>query len=1056
MFKKFLFGAKYRHNYLQLLFVFTAFALMALAAYYSIGNILRGRLLSGAQELLTTAEANVKAGLSETETTLLNSYYIVQGMLERNASRQEILNYLTVTTDWMRLGNRGLVDFYGIYGYINGEFYDSIGMNPGDDYIPQRRPWYQTAVRSGTNVAYTTPYRDWHTSDTVVSAVRNIDLKNGDLTGILTVDINIDWLTKYVTGLAMTSDGYGILLSQNLTLIAHPDEEFLGLQLEELGGAYETIARTLRNNEDVFALRVKDLDGTPVIVFFKRIFNNWYVGIVTPYSQFYQDLNTSARILAVLGIVLSLALCFILLRLSSEKLRSEEENKSKSSFLARMSHEIRTPMNAIIGLGELALREKSPARVTEHVREIKQAAMGLLSIINNILDLSKIEAGNIQITKTNYSISSLLNDVINVIRVRAAEKDLLFTVNVDAAIPDRLCGDEIRLRQIILNLLSNAVKYTAKGYISLNVSSGTIKLAANESQLITLNFEVTDTGIGIRETDKPKLFGDFVRLDIDKNRNIEGTGLGLNITRSLCQAMGGDVTVKSTYGSGSVFTATVIQDFDKKEPVAIIKDPGEKSVLVYNDHNEYTRSLCKSLVNLKVPVKTAINAKHFLENLPAYPFVFISSRLYRENEDRIKERTEQKKADTKLVLLVELEETDILDIPVLAAPAWALSIANMLNGENIVIDKKETEEVHFTAPEVRVLIVDDLPVNLTVAEGLMSPYGMTISTCMSGAEAVELAKTNQYDLIFMDHMMPGMDGIEATAIIRDREKKQQTRNPVTIIALTANAVSGMREMYLKNGFEDFLSKPIEVTKLDSILRIWIAEEKKVYRTENEASVPLPVSPDTSSINIPGVDVKKGIFMTGGKTEGYLQVLSIFLNDLEKRIQMFQTMPDAETMPMFINQVRALKSASGSIGAGHVSALAARLEAAGKSGDTDFITENLENFTQQLAELLKNIKTALENRKQGTESKEQEAGSKEQNSSSQIADSFLIQQLNELAAAIKSQSASGIDKILEELNKKQFDSETEKILEQISDQILITEYDSALEILDSLINSAGRK
>jgi hypothetical protein len=338
-----------RNNYLQLLFVFTAFALMVVTSFLFIGRILQNRLLNEANELLFSAESNVRAGLSEVETTLLNSYYIVQGMIERNATREEILDYLTLTTEWMRKRNQGLIVYDGIFGYINGEFYDSVGLNPGSDYIPQIRPWYQIGIRSGKSVGYTVPYRDWRTGDTIVSAVRNIDIKNGGMVGILVVIINIDWLVEYVDSLALASGGYGMLLSQNLTFMTYPDSAFIGSQLQNLGGAYPEIARTLRSGGEISAARIKNSDGSSAIVFFKRIFNNWYIGIVTPQSRFYRDLYESARILAALGLVLALSLCFILLRLSVAKIRADEKSLGLERALLKTMAELVERRDGITG-----------------------------------------------------------------------------------------------------------------------------------------------------------------------------------------------------------------------------------------------------------------------------------------------------------------------------------------------------------------------------------------------------------------------------------------------------------------------------------------------------------------------------------------------------------------------------------------------------------------------------------------------------------------------------------------------------------------------------------
>jgi len=820
-----------RDNYLQLLFVFAAFALMAVTSYLFIGRILQSRLLSGANELLFSAEANVKAGLSEAETTLLNSYHIVQGMIERNAGREEILDYLTITTEWMRKRDQGLMGYKGIYGYINGKFYDSIGLNPGPDFIPQTQPWYQTAIRSGTSVGYTAPYRDLSAGNTIVSAVRNIDLKNGDMAGILVVDIDIDWLVKYAGSLALTPGGYGMLLSQNVVFVAYPDSAFIGRQLQELGGAYSEIARTLRAGGEVSAAKINDSAGRPVIVFFKHIFNNWYVGIVTPYSRFYRDLYESALILAALGLVLALSLCFILLRLSAAKARASEESKSKSSFLASMSHEIRTPMNAIVGMAELLLRGELSDEARSRAYDIKQAGNNLVSIINDILDFSKIEAGKLEIVPVKYMLSSLINDSVNIIRMRIGEKPLRFFTNIDGNIPNNLIGDEVRLRQILINLLSNAVKYSEKGYIGLTVTTQN-----RDDKQVWLKIAVADTGKGIKTKDQAKLFDEFVQVDTKRNRSIEGTGLGLAITRRLCTAMGGDITMESEYGKGSTFTAIIPQTVESEEPFAAVEEPEKKKILVYEGRAIYAEAVCWSLKNMKIPYTMVTNFEDFSEALywEEWSYIFSGYGLY----ERIKPLLDTAFKEGKkppLALMVEWgTETYLPGARFLSIPVQSLSIANILNGKT---DSKgyndSTGIIRHTFPTARLLVVDDIATNLKVAEGLLAPYRTKVDTCLSGLQAIEIVKHREYDIVFMDHMMPEMDGIEAMAVIRSLEGERFRSMPV--IALTANAVVGMREMFIEKGFNDFISKPIDVSKLDEMLNRWIPKEKRVQGADTGES-----------------------------------------------------------------------------------------------------------------------------------------------------------------------------------------------------------------------------
>jgi len=444
-----------------------------------------------------------------------------------------------------------------------------------------------------------------------------------------------------------------------------------------------------------------------------------------------------------------------------------QASRAKSDFLANMSHEIRTPMNAITGMAELLLRRNLPDDAQSEVRDIKKASSNLISIINDILDFSKIEAGKLEIIPVRYMLLSLVNDVVNIIRLRIMEKPIEFTSDIDNAIPNNLLGDEVRLRQIILNLLSNAAKFTDKGKITMKIEGigdqvparspvpGTRSLSS--PQPIYLRITVSDTGQGIKPEDQEKLFSAFMQVDTKRNRSLEGTGLGLAITKQLCVAMNGDITVTSEYGKGSEFTVIIPQYLDQASPFSTVGD----SITIQNSINS-----------------SAVGA------------------------------------------------------------------------------------VQFAIPQARILVVDDLATNLKVAEGLLAAYKATVETCLSGAEAIELVKSRAkdgqgYDMVFMDHMMPEMDGIETTAAIRAWEANLTTKIPnkdfsgqtsLPIIALTANAVSGMREMFLEKGFSDFLAKPIDVSKLDETLDRWIVHGKK-EKVKGKSEKKLVLLVDSSPANL---------------------------------------------------------------------------------------------------------------------------------------------------------------------------------------------------------------
>jgi len=759
------------------------------------------------------------------------------------------------------------------------------------------------------------------------------------------------------------------------------------------------------------------------------------------------------------------------LQLLEANRKAESASQAKSDFLAKMSHEIRTPMNAINGMAELLLRRELSDEVRSYAQDIKQAGSNLVSIINDILDFSKIEAGKLEIIPINYQLSSLINDTVNIIRTRLIEKPIRFFTNIDASIPNSLIGDEVRLRQILLNLLSNAAKYSEKGHIGF-----TITVDKRDDKQVWLRIAVTDTGKGIRPEDQARLFDEFVKVDVKKNQGIEGTGLGLAITKRLCIAMGGDISMESKYGSGSVFTAVIPQGIESEaSPFARVEDAGKKKVLVYEGRAVYARALCWSLENMGVPHTMVTNQNDFAAALyrDEWFYVFSGYGLYEKIEPLMEKNDAVfcRGKKPSLALMIEWgTEAYIQGVRFVSIPVQALSIANVLNG---MADSKgyvkSSGTIRFTFPRTRLLVVDDIATNLRVVEGLLAPYKAEVDTCLNGAQAIELVKRavsekREYDIVFMDHMMPEMDGIETTAVIRAWENGVAC-NKVPIIALTANAVVGMREMFIENGFNDFLSKPIDVSKLDEILDRWIPVEKREQGMGNgewgigsEVSgrsgfptrsdieqQPQSLVPDPHSLSspqslfpIPGVDIQKGIAMTGGTLDTYRQVLSIFCGDAEKRLPLLQTLPEADALPAFVTQVHALKSASASIGAAELSERAAALEAAGKAGDMAFIQDNLAIFAESLSELIKNICLSLE----------QDASSSFPLPHSPLPIPHSL--FNKLAETLKSQNASEVDRILDELNQKSLDSNTRETVDRISDEVLLAEYNKAAEVLDGFL------
>ena len=571
------------------------------------------------------------------------------------------------------------------------------------------------------------------------------------------------------------------------------------------------------------------------------------------------------------GVILAVGLIFLLLfstistareimYMDREKEQALEASESKGRFLANMSHEIRTPINAVLGMDAMILRESTEEHVREYAMDIQNAGQTLLSLINDILDISKIESGKLEIVPVEYDFSSLIHDLMNMVGMKAQEKCLNLNLSVDDKLPSRLWGDDVRLRQILVNLMNNAVKYTEKGNVTLNVS-GVI-----QEETVELTFRVEDTGIGIREEDMEKLFREFERIEERRNRNIEGTGLGMSIATRLLERMGSKLQVESEYGKGSVFYFTLSQKIMSREPI------GDLEQRIKNQALEYSY------------------------------------------------------------------------------------------------------QVTFTAPEAKVLVVDDNAMNRRVFVNLLKYTEIQVDTATGGEECLEFVREKPYDLIFLDHMMPDLDGIQVLHKMREWEDYPCKSTPV--IVLTANAVAGAREMYLKEGFQDFLSKPVNPEKLEKMIRENLPEEKVIHGEGRAVISGAEMESKAEEIALPeleGIDWSyarlycKDFDVLKDTVNLFYDIIETEAVQLEELMAMLgNTAERSQALNGFRIKVHSMKNSAAMVGAVSLSGVAKMLEYAARDEKVDVIENITPVFLQDWRKMKDILKTVV-----GREASEEE-------------------------------------------------------------------------------------
>jgi signal transduction histidine kinase/DNA-binding response OmpR family regulator len=815
-----------RPLFAQLLFTALAFLALYVLTNFFVRDVISRNLSRNSENVLLMVQTQIETDLNNPKMYLAGFSQTIRTALLRGDDRRRLKEYITSLSRFLRSESQGLTGFDGLFGYFYMQegrvFIDDSSFDFPVNFDPTERDWYKNTTANHGVIAETMSYGDIVTGGNVLIYSICIHDYDDNLLGVICMRLQIDEIGHRVVNMALGRGGWGMLISRELIVLAHPNEPFVGIDARDLRFPPHIYVPQMMKGENVSEGSMKDYLNNKSITFFRRLSNGWYLGLVTPEGPYYQVLTTSAFILGILSAVFAGILMIIIIRIDMAKNKSDRESRHKSAFLANMSHEIRTPMNAIIGMTTIGKTADSLERKDYCLNKIEDASNHLLGVINDILDMSKIEANKFELVDDEFNFEKMLQRVVNVVNFRVDEKHHKFTVHIDKKIPKYLIGDDQRIAQVITNLLGNAIKFTPeKGSVALNA-----KLLEEENDQFTIQFSVIDTGIGMNEEQQNRIFMSFEQAESTTTRRYGGTGLGLAISKNIVELMDGSIWVESEPNKGSNFTFTIKVKRSSRiheglldtnvnlSNIRIMAVDDDKDILDYfNDiANGFGVACCDTAISGEEALGLVVRNGD-------YHIYFVDWKMPEMDGIQLAAELKRRATAKSVVIMISAAEWTSVEAEAkkagvdkfLSKPLFPSSIMDVII-ECISHDRHQMESVQHNIKDIfvgrHILLAEDVEINQEIVITLLEPTGIKIDCAMNGAEAVRMFRETpeKYDMILMDVQMPEMDGYEATQNIRAINVPEA--KTVKIIAMTANVFRDDIERCQEVGMDSHIGKPL--------------------------------------------------------------------------------------------------------------------------------------------------------------------------------------------------------------------------------------------------------